>query len=781
MEQTNNTKMLTIIEAEKLIGVSRYSIEYKCRNGLIPGAELRDGDCFIPLQWVSQQRNMIDMSNMLTTTEAHNPCPSFQDLCRMGQVPGVELIGRTYYIPKKWLEENKHKVYGDYLRYQRHQHSKIYKIGRHDGKLSLRQVSEIVGVSHMAIIYAIKKGQIIQDDEGFSLQSLEKYIESKYNRKSEHNLLTIPFAALLLGVEVNVIDAAIETGNITLLKKNKINIDKLESVLKTGDGLTTKEAAVKAKVPRSAIYLALTVGQISYNNGAGINIEELTDFVKNCPLAGCTEQPTADNDEEVSKKENTMDNSLLTLKEAAEFAGVRYDTIMRWLRKGNIQKTGKAIKREEIIRFLQIWTKRKIGRHDGKLSLRQVSEIVGVSHMAIIYAIKKGQIIQDDEGFSLQSLEKYIESKYNRKSVHNLLTIPFAALLLGVAVNAIDAAIKAGKVTLLKKNKINIDELESVLKTGDGLTTKEAAVKAKVPRSAIYLALTVGQISYNNGAGINIEELTDFVKNCPLAGCTEHPTADNDEEVSKKENTRDNSFLTFKEAAEFAGVSYATILEWLRKGKIQESGKAIKREEIIKYMQKRQKPKADFERLTRTEAAQIERLTRTEAAQIAGVPAVAIRTAIKSGKITTSGRGVTPDELLIFLKKRKLREFGYIDEETLSIDQAAKIVGVTRQTICRARDKGHLKTSNGGFQIAELKRYTKACRGIDIDVPPVPDVEPASFGFLNQEEAARIVGVSLLTLDSAVKFGLLRKIGKYILRSDLDKYIVGHDESAGHT
>ena len=420
MEQTNNTKMLTIIEAEKLIGVSRYSIEYKCRNGLIPGAELRDGDCFIPLQWVSQQRNMIDMSNMLTTTEAHNPCPSFQDLCRMGQVPGVELIGRTYYIPKKWLEENKHKVYGDYLRYQRHQHSKIYKIGR----------------------------------------------------------------------------------------------------------------------------------------------------------------------------------------------------------------------------------------HDGKLSLRQVSEIVGVSHMAIIYAIKKGQIIQDDEGFSLQSLEKYIESKYNRKSVHNLLTIPFAALLLGVAVNAIDAAIKAGKVTLLKKNKINIDELESVLKTGDGLTTKEAAVKAKVPRSAIYLALTVGQISYNNGAGINIEELTDFVKNCPLAGCTEHPTADNDEEVSKKENTRDNSFLTFKEAAEFAGVSYATILEWLRKGKIQESGKAIKREEIIKYMQKRQKPKADFERLTRTEAAQIERLTRTEAAQIAGVPAVAIRTAIKSGKITTSGRGVTPDELLIFLKKK---------------------------------------------------------------------------------------------------------------------------------
>ena len=228
--------------------------------------------------------------------------------------------------------------------------------------------------------------------------------------------------------------------------------------------------------------------------------------------------------------------------------------------------------------------------------------------------------------------------------------------------------------------------------------------------------------------------------------------------------------MTFKEAAEFAGVSYATILWWLHKGKIQESGKAIKREEIIKYMQKRQKPKADFERLTRTEAA-----------QIAGVPAVAIRTAIKSGKITTSGRGVTPDELLIFLKKGKLREFGYIDEETLSIDQAAKIVGVTRQTICRARDKGHLKTSNGGFQIAELKRYTKACRGIDIDVPPVPDVEPASFGFLNQEEAAQIAGVSLLTLDSAVKFGLLRKIGKYILRSDLDKYIVGHDESAGHT
>ena len=538
MEQTNNTKMLTIIEAEKLIGVSRYSIEYKCRNGLIPGAELRDGDCFIPLQWVSQQRNMIDMSNMLTTTEAHNPCPSFQDLCRMGQVPGVELIGRTYYIPKKWLEKNKHKVYGDYLRYQRHQHSKIYKIGRHDGKLSLRQVSEIVGVCHMTIICAIKKGQLIQDGEGFSLQSLEKYIESKYNRKSEHNLLTIPFAALLLGVEVNVIDAAIETGNITLLKNNKINIDKLESVLKTGDGLTTKEAAVKAKVPRSAIYLALTVGQISYNNGDGIRVEELTAFAEKSPLAGCTEQPTADNDEE----------------------------------------------------------------------------------------------------------------------------------------------------------------------------------------------------------------------------------------VSKKENTRDNSFLTFKEAAEFAGVSYATILWWLHKGKIQESGKAIKREEIIKYMQKRQKPKADFERLTRTEAA-----------QIAGVPAVAIRTAIKSGKITTSGRGVTPDELLIFLKKGKLREFGYIDEETLSIDQAAKIVGVTRQTICRARDKGHLKTSNGGFQIAELKRYTKACRGIDIDVPPVPDVEPASFGFLNQEEAAQIAGVSLLTLDSAVKFGLLRKIGKYILRSDLDKYIVGHDESAGHT
>lgn len=534
MEQTN--EMLTISEAQDILGIPLQSIKNICQKGKIPGAKRQGGTYYVPQQWVEKKQKMLER---LTVSEAHKilgwPRQSLQALCRMGQVPGVELIGKVYYIPSEWVEENKEKGYEEFKRQQRNDNfpkeSKRYKLGRRDGRLSFRQAAEIIGESKPTIRKAIKKGQIVLDDGSISHKGLEKYIEFRYN-------------------------------------------------------------------------------------------------------------PTID---------------------------------------------------------------------------------------------------------------------------HNILSITFAAQILGVTINVIVADIKAGKVTLLKNKKINMDELESVLKTGDGLTTKEAAVKAKVPRSAIYLALTVGQINYNNGAGINVGELTDFAKNCPLAGYTEQPPTDNDEEASKKEDIKDHSLLTLKEAAELAGVTYCSIFKAIRKGTIQKTGKAIKREEIIKYMQIRQNPQADFGRLTHTEAA-----------QIVGVPVSTIFTAIRFGKITTSGRGITPDELLLFLKKRKLREFGYIDEETLSIPQAAKIAGVTRQAFYIAVNEERLKTANGGIPITEFKRYIKASRGIDIDVPPVPDVELESVGFLNMTEAAQIAGVRLSTLYNAVNSGRLRKFGKYVLRSDLDKYIVWH-------
>lgn len=476
MEQTN--EMLTISEAQDILGIPLQSIKNSCQKGKIPGAKRQGGTYFVPQQWVEKKQKMLER---LTVSEAHKilgwPRQSLQALCRMGQVPGVELIGKVYYIPSEWVEENKEKGYEEFKRQLRNDNypkeSKRYKLGRRDGKLSFRQAAEIMGESKPTIRKAIKKGQIVLEDGSISHKELEKYIEFRYNPTIDHNILSIAFAAQILGVTINVIVAGIKAEKVTLLKNKKINMDELESVLKTGDGLTTKEAAVKAKVPRSAIYLALTVGQISYNNGAGINIEELTDFAKNCPLAGCTEQPTADNNEEASKKENINGNSLLTLKEASKLSGVTYGTILKAIRKGTIQKTGKAIKREEIIKYMQILQNPQADF--GRLTHTEAAQIAGVRLSTLYNAVNSGRLRKFGKYVLRSDLDKYVvwhsspqrfvgKRQDKEDKDENLLTTAECAQMAGVSTRAINLAVENGRIQ--KQGKyIHIEEIKNYIAT----------------------------------------------------------------------------------------------------------------------------------------------------------------------------------------------------------------------------------------------------------------------------------------------------------------------------
>lgn len=178
--------MLTITEAQKFLGISRHSIEYKCRKGLIPGAELRDRVYLIPLQWAEiQQRKMIDMSNMLTITQAQKMlgCPrqSLQRYCNLGRIQGTVQIGNTYHIPREWVE-NELNGAGEFKWYRNVRSSKkdgkIPNFGRSGGKLSFRQAYEIMGVSSQTIINAIKKDKLFKMVREFHRRHLKNTLNS---------------------------------------------------------------------------------------------------------------------------------------------------------------------------------------------------------------------------------------------------------------------------------------------------------------------------------------------------------------------------------------------------------------------------------------------------------------------------------------------------------------------------------------------------------------------------------------------------------------------------
>lgn len=609
MEQSNKTKMLTITEAQKFLGISRHSIEYKCRKGLIPGAELRDRVYLIPLQWAEiQQRKMIDMSNMLTITQAQKMlgCPrqSLQRYCNLGRIQGTVQIGNTYHIPREWVE-NELNGAGEFKWYRNVRSSKkdgkIPNFGRSGGKLSFRQAYEIMGVSSQTIINAIKKGQIIQDGEGISPQALEKYIELQYNPATNHNTLSTAFAAQILGVPKNAIDAAVEAGKTTSVKKKKINIDELESVLKTGDGLTTKEAAVKAKVPRSAIYLALTVGQISYNNGDGIRVEELAAFAEKSPLAGYIENPPIDIEEDVYIK----DKHFLTISEAAQKVGVSYNSIYVATKAGRISKKGKYIEAEELEKYIRNLKKIRFYRPDqldiGLLPRKLAAAIAGVDYSVINWAIGQGQLKADEKlaGIRPEDLISYLRKREMHKQGY------FAE---------------------------------------DTLTITKAAEITGISKTTLYTAIRNGQIRTEIKNGIKIPELRNYVINHRKIDI-EIPPANIDLKL--------NGLYSMTEAAQIAGVRLSTLYNAVNSGRLRKFGKYVLRSDLDKYIVWHSSPQRFVGKRQDKEDKDENLLTTAECAQMAGVSTRAINLAVKNGRIQKQGKYIHIEEIKNYIATRR--------------------------------------------------------------------------------------------------------------------------------